>query len=211
MSEKKKREAIQEEKQEKRLKKKQEKKNNQKLKKQKKQEIKRKEKEREEKDEKRQKSNENKDSPKTKFEFIEITGDLFTSTESLAHCVSADLSLSKGIATIFKKKFGGIEEMRLQNPQVGDFCHLKQDDRFIIALVTKQRYFHKPTYETLSSSLEKMKDFLIKNSVTRLSIPKIASGLDRLNWNTVSSIIKDIFKDTDIVITVYHFPQKKKF
>ena len=46
----------------------------------------------------------------------EIQGDLFScpSQFSLVHCVSADLAMGKGIATLFKKKFGGVAELRAQ-------------------------------------------------------------------------------------------------
>ena len=48
--------------------------------------------------------------------FSEVQGDLFSCPLqfSLAHCVSADLAMGKGIATLFKKKFGGVEELRGQ-------------------------------------------------------------------------------------------------
>ena len=45
------------------------------------------------------------------------TGDLFSSreTDSLAHCVSKDLAMGKGIAVIFKKTYGGVEELKAQS------------------------------------------------------------------------------------------------
>ena len=45
------------------------------------------------------------------------TGDLFScpETDSLAHCVSKDLAMGKGIAVIFKKTFGDVEELRAQS------------------------------------------------------------------------------------------------
>lgn len=48
--------------------------------------------------------------------FTEKCGDLFTSppTASLAHCVSEDLHMGKGIATIFKKEFGRVGELKAQ-------------------------------------------------------------------------------------------------
>jgi len=45
----------------------------------------------------------------------EVRGDLFTSSDSLAHCVSRDLHMGKGIATEFKKQFGGIDELHQQS------------------------------------------------------------------------------------------------
>ena len=54
------------------------------------------------------------------FKFEEKNGDLFDcpETDSLVHCVSADLRMGKGIAVIFKKKFGGVEELRLQGKEI---------------------------------------------------------------------------------------------
>lgn len=45
-----------------------------------------------------------------------VKGDLFScpDTESLAHCVSKDLRMGKGIATLFKSKFEGLPELKLQ-------------------------------------------------------------------------------------------------
>ncbi|KAJ8940741.1 hypothetical protein NQ318_005492 [Aromia moschata] len=37
----------------------------------------------------------------------------------LAHCVAADLRMSRGIALTFKKTFGQLEELRRQRPEVG--------------------------------------------------------------------------------------------
>jgi hypothetical protein len=48
--------------------------------------------------------------------YQEIHGDLFTaaSTTSLAHCVSRDMHMGKGIATLFRDKFGQINELKKQ-------------------------------------------------------------------------------------------------
>ena len=36
----------------------------------------------------------------------------------------------------------------------------------------------------------------------KIAMPKIGSGLDRLNWQDVEQIIKDVFADTDVEILV---------
>ncbi len=48
--------------------------------------------------------------------FQAVRGDLFSaaSNVSLAHCVSRDMSMSKGIATLFRDKFGHINELKKQ-------------------------------------------------------------------------------------------------
>jgi len=47
--------------------------------------------------------------------YTEVRGDLFTSADSLVHCVSRDLHMGKGIATEFKKRFDGVEELCKQS------------------------------------------------------------------------------------------------
>ena len=49
-------------------------------------------------------------------EFREVRGDLFQcpSSASLAHCVSEDMAMGKGIAKIFKNQFGGVKELKEQ-------------------------------------------------------------------------------------------------
>lgn len=48
-----------------------------------------------------------------------------------------------------------------------------------------------------------MKSHCLKNGVTDLSMPRIGCGLDRLQWENVSTIIEEVFEATDIRITVY--------
>lgn len=49
--------------------------------------------------------------------FREVNGDLFSasSNTSLAHCVSQDMHMSKGIATLFRDRFGQVNELKNQS------------------------------------------------------------------------------------------------
>ena len=69
--------------------------------------------------------------------------------------------------------------------------------------MTKARYFLKPTYETLRSSLEAMKQDCEEHDVKKLAMPRIGCGLDRLDWNKVREMIKQTFKETNIELTIY--------
>lgn len=50
------------------------------------------------------------------MKFEEIKGDLFKcdSDTSLAHCISEDCRMGKGIAVLFKNKFGGVSDLKQQ-------------------------------------------------------------------------------------------------
>ncbi len=138
-------------------------------------------------------------------EITEIKGDLFTcdKASSMAHCVAKDLGMGKGIAVLFKKKFGGLIELKAQNPEIGSVAVLERNDRFIYYLITKSRSRDYPTIENLKKSLEKMRDHAMTNDIKMISMPRIGSGLDKLDWNDVSKEITNVFKETCIKINIY--------
>ena len=63
---------------------------------------------------------------KSGFHFREIKGNLFSCEKdtSLAHCISADVHMGKGIATTFKKMFGGVDELRRQGTVTNPFLYV---------------------------------------------------------------------------------------
>ena len=96
-------------------------------------------------------SNEKLDKPvKTKFfEIFHKSGNRFESKDSFAHGISSDFKTSAGIARSFKRKFP-YNFAQGTNPPL--FVQ-ETDNRFIYHLVTKKRFFQKPTYDSLRQSL----------------------------------------------------------
>ena len=72
----------------------------------------------------------------------------------------------------------------------------------VLNLITKKKYFGKPTYETLAEALKIMKEICIQEGITELVMPKIGCGLDRLQWPKVREIISEIFGDISVNILV---------
>eukprot|EP01100_Stratorugosa_tubuloviscum_P004772 TRINITY_DN2204_c0_g1_i2.p2 TRINITY_DN2204_c0_g1~~TRINITY_DN2204_c0_g1_i2.p2 ORF type:complete len:153 (-),score=46.71 TRINITY_DN2204_c0_g1_i2:651-1109(-) len=138
-----------------------------------------------------------------KFILNYINGNLFNSSESLGHCISSDCGMSKGIAIEFKKRFGGINELRSQINRIGQVAFLRRENRFIYYLITKEFYFNKPTYQSLENSLKHLREIMIVNNDKSISLPKIGCGLDKLEWPKVEKLIKEIFCNTNICITIY--------
>ena len=150
---------------------------------------------------------------KSGFHLEVLQGDLFKTddeTTSLAHCVSRDLKMSKGIAKLFRDKFGRVQELERMNVDIGGVAVLKlrsnrgqEQNKFVYNLVTKAKYSDFPTYDNLKQSLLAMKTHALENSVQCLAMPKIGCGLDKLEWNAVRTLIKNIFLDTSIHIKVF--------
>ena len=133
------------------------------------------------------------------------TRDLFTVPQGyyLAHCISADFTLGAGIAKTFDEVYNMRYKLFKHYPDYeydgfGDV--LPMDNVF--NLVTKQKHWQKPTYYSLEGSLHAMKRMMKEFDITKLAMPLIGCGLDKLNWDMVLEIIEDTFKDMDVEILI---------
>lgn len=144
------------------------------------------------------------------MEFREEKRDLFSVPDDyyLAHCISADFAMGKGIAVEFNRRFDMKNKLKAHYPDyLNQWQREKKRSGCILAgrvfnLITKERYFQKPTYETLRGALECMKALCVQKGVRRAAMPVIGCGLDRLAWEQVSAVIQDVFSDTGIEILV---------
>lgn len=142
--------------------------------------------------------------------YSEKNKDLFTVPEdyNLAHCISADFGMGKGIVVEFNKRFNMKQKLQTKYPDyLNQYIHKKIGGDCILEgrvfnLITKERYFHKPTIVTMRLALEKMKQNCLENNIKKIAMPVIGCGLDRLNWNDVSEQIKNVFAGTDVEILV---------
>jgi len=87
---------------------------------------------------------------------------------------------------------------------IGEVGVLWRGSRYIYYLVTKDRYFHKPTLGNLRHSLECMLCHCQRHGVKRLAMPRIGCGLDKLNWCDVSQVLYEILVSNDIAVTVFY-------
>jgi len=135
--------------------------------------------------------------------YQEITQDLFAVDPSyhLAHCISADAKMGAGIAKQFKRRFNLNRTSLLGQRGQLDVGQVFPDGR-VFNLVTKEKYWHKPTYQTLRQSLEQLKLMSEVIDVQKIAMPAIGAGLDRLDWSQNRRIIQEVFQDTDIEIFV---------
>lgn len=130
--------------------------------------------------------------------------DLFTVPQGyyLAHCISADFALGAGIA----KKFDEVYNMKFKLFKNYDGYEYECGDCLVVDnvfnLVTKPKCYHKPTYESLKEALKAMKEYVLYFDIDKIAMPYIASGLDRLQWDQVLEIIKEVFEDTDVNILI---------
>jgi len=83
-------------------------------------------------------------------------------------------------------------------------AYLKERGRLIFYLVTKERYYHKPTQEALRDALLQTREKCMELEIRKLAMPRLGCGLDGLKWPVVSLLIQDVFKDSGMEITIYN-------
>ena len=147
----------------------------------------------------------------------EITSDIFKVHERYnlkdpyyAHCISADIAMGAGIAKQFDERFHIKDKLNAawpDHPRIVSYPSCFRVDH-IYNIITKERYWHKPTYDTLQAGLFSLRDLIIKDHVKVLVIPKIGCGLDQLKWDKVKPMIMKTFTGLDITIFICDKPQE---
>lgn len=138
--------------------------------------------------------------------------DLFTVPTDyiLVHCISADLVMGAGIAKEFTRRGVKAElQKEYQDIEVGDCLVSNATDWGVeFNLVTKEKYWQKPTYDSLKTALvnarinAKILALMNDDKPVKLAMPKIGCGLDHLQWVKVKEIIEEVFANTDVEILV---------
>ena len=143
-------------------------------------------------------------------EFLQIVYGTETSfiqqPNSIGHCISADAKMSRGFADFLSHHIPGLrstcKKARLSKGQVFPFCDFL-NRRYIYKHVTKEKFSDKPHLPTLLSTLEAMKSHASMYGISTVAIPKIGCGLDKMNWQDVGKLLRDVFAYSDIHIVVY--------
>jgi hypothetical protein len=129
-----------------------------------------------------------------------------SSAQAFAHTRARALS-TQGIAKEFRERFGGIEEMRLQGVPIGGVAALRRGERRVYALVTKERSSGSyPTLDSLRAAVRALRARCARDGVTRLAMPRLGCGLDKLQWSDVRALLETEFQGSGVRVTVYTWP-----
>lgn len=128
----------------------------------------------------------------------------------LSQCISQDMAMAGGIALEFNKFFNVknrlIAKYKGKPVYVNSALPLKEHSpggEFVIFnLVTKAYVSDLPTYDALCCALINMSLYMTEHNLTKLAIPKLGCGIDRLEWGRVKRIIKVVFEKLPIEVLV---------
>ena len=138
--------------------------------------------------------------------YREIRRDLFKTDPSwvVAHCISADAALGAGIAKQFRNRFPKMSyEIATQNPSVPDIIRYVTPHWCVVYnLVTKRKYWQQPTRPNLNASLDLLIAQMRAHGETKLAIPMIGAGLDKLAWPATAKYLAQLADQFDLDIVV---------
>lgn len=117
-------------------------------------------------------------------------------------------------------------ELKRQQVATGGVAVLKDADRFVYYLVTKDRSTQKPTYDNLALSLAAMRDHMVNSSylhnrilfiyvffqmahnVKKVAMPRIGCGIDGMVWEKVVDELTAVFGEGQVELIIYNFVPK---
>ena len=133
---------------------------------------------------------------------------------SIAHCISCDCAMGKGVVVPIKEKFKRVKAECINyanscDPYKTAFRY-SDENGVCYNMFTKQKVWHNSSrgmsydeyIDNIKSTLNDVKVQMIAHNESKLAMPKIGCGLDRCNWDDVKNIIFSVFSNTDIEICI---------
>lgn len=121
----------------------------------------------------------------------------------LVHCISADKALGAGIAKEIEERFkvkSKLNEIIYWDGFGTPIFTAINENFWIVNLVTKWRYFEKPTYETIEEALRESRPLVRCIKDVKIVMPRIGCGLDGLDWNRVKGIVEKEYMGLDVTV-----------
>ena len=131
----------------------------------------------------------------------EVDKDLFevTRDHTLACSVPEDLDMSRGIARVFRYKFG--EPQPSSSPQ-GRALRLPKGRQQAYCLVVPDSSNLEEDYKALWDGLVELRDYMLEDQQARLAIPKMGGGRANRDWRIIRSMIEAVFSGVGISVMV---------
>lgn len=151
----------------------------------------------------------------------ELSGDILLSgARAIAQGVAPNDDFLHGLALQLRERMPAMYKdfrhyCQTQHPKSGElWTWMSADGRYLVNLFTQEgAYAHgsKPGHASLSHvnhALHALRNFALKEKVASLALPRLACGINGLDWNDVKPLIEKQLGDLDIPVYVYTNYQK---
>lgn len=153
------------------------------------------------------------------MKYQEMNRDLMQTPKEyvIAHNIdSGETAMGAGVALVLCRAYPKLRThcqmfAEEHNHEVGHTCRYNADDgRIVYNMYTKPHVWnsvirgmtHEQYHNNQRKCLISLREQMLANNEMKLAIPKIASGLDRCNWEDIRKIIFEVFEETEIEILV---------
>ncbi|KAK3918320.1 Retrovirus-related Pol polyprotein from transposon 412 [Frankliniella fusca] len=143
-----------------------------------------------------------------KFTILHTYGSILESPEDLpiVHAVSHDGKFGKGLARQLEQEFQLREDfLKEKDRGFPGYVALQRGNRIIVNLITKSRYFHKPTSTDVEQAFLLLRDWLEANHISEWCLPELGCGLDQLESSLLLQMLVKVFGHTDMTLVMYHY------
>lgn len=133
----------------------------------------------------------------------EISADIRTAPQgyTLVSAFSDDLNCSVGMPKIMNEMFNITERTDVVKRYKNAKNIAKLDNLFL--LLVKDTSYDAPIWNRLADALAELRDKCEKNGIKKLAMPKICTGAEGFDWDSVCDEIMNAFMLSDIDIVVY--------
>lgn len=138
----------------------------------------------------------------------ETPGNLFDYEKdcALAISIGADFNFYGSLTKFFQARYGTRDELRQRFPQYqwnGKGYCLVTNNNHVFNLITKSRYFEKPTLANLREALVSMRDICLTRGITKIAMPRYRE----IEWQEVKDIIVDVFMGFELDIRIVYLDE----
>lgn len=151
----------------------------------------------------------------------ELSGDILLSgAKAIAQGVAPNDDFMHGLALQLRERMPAMYKdfrhyCQTQHPKSGElWTWMSADGRYLVNLLTQEAaYAHgsKPGHATLSHvnhTLHALRNFVQKEKVSSLALPRLSCGINGLDWNEVKPLIEKQLGELNIPIYIYSNYQK---
>ena len=151
----------------------------------------------------------------------ELSGDiLFSGAKAIAQGVAPNDDFHQGLALQLRERMPAMYKdfrhfCQTRHPKSGGiWSWMSADGRYIVNLFTREAaYAHGskpglPKISHVNRALHDLRDFVQREKIGSLALPRLACGLTGLDWNEVRPLIENHLGDLGIPVYIYANYQK---
>ncbi|MFA6015499.1 MAG: macro domain-containing protein [Gallionellaceae bacterium] len=151
----------------------------------------------------------------------ELSGDILLSgAKAVVQGVAPNDDFMHGLALQLRERMPAMykdfrHHCQTSHPKPGElWTWMSSDGRFIVNLLTREAAYHHGTkpgdanVSNVNHALHKLRSFVQKEKVSSIALPRLACGVNGLDWNDVLPLIERHLGDLGIPVYLYTHYQK---